>query len=95
MPEIRFKVEWPDGVQSICYSPSLIVQQYLEAGAEYSLEDFVTRSRTALQIGSDRVQAKFGFPCSLAMGQIQQIESIATQYRQLPDPKVCLVQFIQ
>ena len=95
MPEIRFKIEWPDGVQETCYSPSLVVQSYFEAGAEYPLDDFVERSRTALIEASDRVQAKYGFPCGLALGQLQEIETKATHYKTLSSPRVKLIQFIQ
>jgi uncharacterized repeat protein (TIGR04042 family) len=42
MPEIRFQIQWPDGTQEDCYSPSLVVQKYFEPNSEYGLEDFVT-----------------------------------------------------
>ncbi|MBE9028822.1 MSMEG_0570 family nitrogen starvation response protein [filamentous cyanobacterium LEGE 11480] len=94
MPEIRFKIEWPDGQQETCYSPSLIVQEYFEPGATYTLTDFVERSRTALNIASDRVKAKYGRPCGLAIGQLQTLESRATNYADLTSPQVKLIQFI-
>lgn len=95
MPEIRFQVEWPDGSQEICYSPSLVVKQYFTLQQEYALDNFVERSRTALQIASDRVQAKYGIPCGLALGQIQKIEAKASQYNHLSIPKVRFIQFIE
>ncbi len=95
MPEIRFQIEWPDGTQETCYSPSLVVKDYLIPGETYSLEDFVARSREALKIASDRVQAKYGYPCGLALGQLQEIETSANRYRGLQDPKVRAVQFIE
>ena len=94
MPEIRFQIQWPDGSEEICYSPSLVIQDYFEAGLAYDLNKFVERSRTALNIASDRVKAKYGSPCSLALGQLQSIETRATQYQDLDDPKVRLIQFI-
>ncbi|NJP09809.1 MAG: MSMEG_0570 family nitrogen starvation response protein [Leptolyngbyaceae cyanobacterium RU_5_1] len=72
--------KWPDGSQETCYSPSLIVKDDFTPGSEYTLEEFVARSRTALNIASDRVQAKSGMPCSLALGQLQKIETKAVQY---------------
>jgi uncharacterized repeat protein (TIGR04042 family) len=93
MPEIRFQVEWPDGSQESCYSPSLVVKEYFAPQQEYALDDFVERSRTALKIASDRVQAKYGMPCSLALGQILKIETKASQYNHLPQPKVRFIQF--
>ncbi|MEM9151565.1 MAG: MSMEG_0570 family nitrogen starvation response protein [Cyanobacteria bacterium P01_F01_bin.3] len=73
MPEIRFQIQWPDGSQETCYSPSLIVKDYFEVGQRYELDDFTQRSQEALTIASDRVKAKFGYPCSLALGQLQSI----------------------
>lgn len=95
MPEIRFQIEWPDGTQDTCYSPSLVVKDYFTPGETYSLEDFVTKAREALKIASDRVQAKYGYPCGLALGQLQEIEASATRYRDLPNPRVRAVQFIE
>ena len=94
MPEINFQIEWPDGYQEICYSPSLVVKEYFTPEHEYTLDEFVQRSRTALKIASDRVQAKYGMPCSLALGQIQKIELKANQYNHLAEPKVRFIQFI-
>ncbi len=95
MPEIRFLVEWPDGAKESCYSPSLIVKEYFTPNQDYSLTDFVERSRTALNIASDRVRAKYGRPCGLALGQLQQIEASAMKYHHLPEPKVRLLRFIE
>ncbi|NJL19923.1 MAG: MSMEG_0570 family nitrogen starvation response protein [Leptolyngbyaceae cyanobacterium SM1_3_5] len=95
MPEIRFKIQWCDGSQEICYSPSLIVKEYFTPNCEYDLKDFVERSRTALTIASDRVQAKYGKPCGLALGQLQEIETKAAQYAQLPQPKIRFLQFLE
>jgi uncharacterized repeat protein (TIGR04042 family) len=53
----------------------------------------VERSRTALNIASDRVKAKYGFPCGLALGQLQDIEAKAAQYVQLDHPKVKFIKF--
>lgn len=75
MPEIRFQIEWPNGTQEVCYSPSLIVKEYFNPGEQYDLDDFLRRSRESLTIASDRVKAKYGRPCGLALGQLQQIES--------------------
>ena len=95
MPEIRFLVQWPDGSQETCYSPSLIVKEYFTPNCDYDLNDFVQRSRTALTIASDRVAAKYGRPCGLALGQLHAIESRSTQFSQMAQPKVRLVQFIE
>ena len=95
MPEIRFQIQWPDGTQDLCYSPSLVVKEYFTPNTGYALDEFVTRSRTALQIASDRVQAKYGFPCGRAMSQMAHIEAIAARYGQHPHPVVQVLQFIE
>jgi uncharacterized repeat protein (TIGR04042 family) len=95
MPEIRFQIQWSDGSQDICYSPSLIVKEYFVPNTEYTLEDFVQRSQTALKIASDRVQAKYGMPCSLALNQLHQIETKAAQYQNLPQSTVQVIQFLE
>ena len=93
MPEINFKIQWPDGQQETCYSPSLVVKQYFEPGAIYTVSEFVEKSRASLTIASDRVQAKFGFPCSRALGQLRKIEATARTYESAPDSTVTFLQF--
>ena len=66
MPEMFFTVRWPDGGTTRCYSPSLVIEEHLVPGASYPVSDFVRRATHALAIASDRVEAKFGFPCSRA-----------------------------
>jgi uncharacterized repeat protein (TIGR04042 family) len=95
MPEIHFQIQWPDGTQETCYSPSLVVKDYFVPGCDYKLDDFVGRSRTAYKIASDRVQAKYGMPCGLALGQLQRIEQQATQFQILPMPTVRVIRFIE
>ncbi|MET0982675.1 MAG: MSMEG_0570 family nitrogen starvation response protein, partial [Telluria sp.] len=52
MPEMHFTVRWPDTTVDDCYSPSLVIKDYLNVGEHYSVSDFVERSRTALDIAS-------------------------------------------
>ncbi|MBD0267920.1 MSMEG_0570 family nitrogen starvation response protein [Pseudanabaena sp. FACHB-2040] len=95
MPEIRFRIEWPDGAQELCYSPSLVVKDYFAPQQSYDLHDFLQRSTEALQIASDRVQAKYGMPCNLALGQIQKIQATAKRYQNVPEAKVKLLGFLE
>ena len=99
MPEIRFQIEWPDGTQDLCYSPSLIVKDYFKPGESYDIQDFVDRSHTALTIASDRVQAKYGMPCGLALGQLQRIKETAIKYPRKSDDdsshRVKVLRFIE
>jgi uncharacterized repeat protein (TIGR04042 family) len=95
MPETRFKIHWPDGSEAICYSPSSIVKKYLELDRDYELADFVDRSQTALNIASDRVRAKYGRPCGLAIGQLAEIQSTAAQFSSQSQPIVRVIEFIE
>jgi uncharacterized repeat protein (TIGR04042 family) len=80
MPEMHFVVEWPDRSELRCYSPSLVVRDYLEVGRSYPRDEFVSRSREMLGIASERVKAKYGFYCTAAMDQLRAIEQRAAQY---------------
>ena len=95
MPQINFQILWPDGTEQICYSPSLIVKEYFQPNAEYELAEFVESARLSLNIASDRVKAKYGRPCGLAIGQLQDIEARAIEYQNLPNPKVKFIKFIE
>ena len=77
MPEMHFHVEWPNGRVDRCYSPSYVVEEHLAVGEAYAVEDFVSRARAALEIGSERVRARYGFACSSALDQLREIESVA------------------
>ena len=77
---MTFDVRWPDGQVQRCYSPSLVMHDYLTSGSDYTVADFVDRSATALQEASERVRAKFGFACTSAAATAEQITSAATQY---------------
>ena len=93
MPEMTFDIRWPDNSAEPCYSPSLVVREHLEVGAAYPLAEFVGRCRIALQIASDRVQAKYGFPCARAMAQLARIEQRAAAFADTPDAVVQIVAF--
>ena len=88
-----FDVRWPDNSTEPCYSPSLVVREHLEVGAAYPLPEFLGRCRTALQIASDRVQAKYGVPCARAMAQLQRLEGRAAAFAETPDPVVHILAF--
>lgn len=75
MPEVRFRIRWPDGAVEECYSPSSIVTEYLASGADYTVADFMGRARSALHQASRRVEQIYGRPCGLALGQIAQLEN--------------------
>ena len=85
MPEMRFLIRWPDGTRERCYSPSLVIRDYFVPGETYALADFLSLSRTALAIASDRVKAKYGVPCGRALAQLARIEATAARFASLPD----------
>lgn len=80
MPEMRFTVEWPDGQQESCYSPSLVIRELLTTGESYPVYEFMERTGAALRIASGRVRAKFGFYCSAAADQLKQLEEQAARF---------------
>jgi uncharacterized repeat protein (TIGR04042 family) len=80
MPEMTFDVQWPDGRVQRCYSPSLVMHDYLSAGSQYTVADFVDRSAAALAEASDRVRAKYGFACTSAAETGSQIATAAAGF---------------
>jgi len=73
MPEMTFTVQWPDGSVEECYSPSLVMHDHLDSGADYTVGDFLDRANGALDIASERVRAKYGFACTSAMAQKERL----------------------
>ena len=93
MPEMRFRVRWPDDSVSSCYSPSLVIKDYFEVGRSYTVADFVSRSREALTIASNRVKQKYGFACSAAADELESIESNAARFTDAQEQKVLVLGF--
>jgi len=59
----------------------------------YHLDDFVARSRQALTQASDRVQETYGFRCSSASEQLQEIEQKASQFEPVSNRQVQVLRF--
>jgi len=93
MPAMHFHLRWPDGSATRCYSPSLVIKDYLEPGARYALPDFLQRMHEALHIASERVRAKYGFACSMAMDTLAQIEGQAAPFQQQAGAQVAVTRF--
>src|SRR3954463_12216888 len=70
MPEMHYRLRWPDETEMTCYSPSLVIRDYFEPGADYALAEFLRRVREATHIASERVREKFGYACSRAHDQL-------------------------
>jgi uncharacterized repeat protein (TIGR04042 family) len=93
MPELHFRVRWPDGRQQRCYSPSRAVTEFLVAGESYALEDFVGRSRAALELASERVRRRYGVACTSAAAQLAEIERVAGAFEPGDGAVVTVVSF--
>jgi uncharacterized repeat protein (TIGR04042 family) len=93
MPIMHFHVRWPDASETRCYSPSLVVRDFLTPQQDYPLSDFLARTREALGIASERVRAKFGFACSQAMDQLAEIEDLARRFEAQPGATVTVLRF--
>ena len=72
---MHFLVEWPDGEQENCYSPSYVVEEHLAVGETYEAQDFLKRVAAALEIASERVRARYGYACSSALDQLAALEA--------------------
>jgi uncharacterized repeat protein (TIGR04042 family) len=94
MPEMRFLIRWPDGRRESCYSPSLIVRDYLSEGVSYRLDDFLARIRAALTIASERVRAKYGRACSLALQQLARTEAGAAPFAKAREARALCETFL-
>ena len=82
MPEVIFKVRWPDGKVEDCYSPSTVIFDFLKEGESYCLNDFVDLSTKALNLASERVVKKYGFRCTSADNQLAKILATADSFTQ-------------
>lgn len=74
MPEIHFRIRWPDGTDQQCYSPSSVILNHLSVGTKYTVADFMERARRSLSQASSRVEQIYGRPCSLALAQAEALE---------------------
>jgi uncharacterized repeat protein (TIGR04042 family) len=80
MPEVNFRVRWPDQSQTLCYSPSSTIRDAFVVGKAYAVDEFLQISRDALTLASQRVEQKYGYFCSSAMQQLDQIERRAAEF---------------
>lgn len=93
MPEMTFRVRWPDGTETSCYSPSLVIQDHFQPGEDYPVLEFLKKADTALSEASERVRARYGFPCSRALGQLQAIKQNCAQFNNSPDAQIRVLSF--
>jgi len=93
MPEMQYRLRWPDAVETDCYSPSLVIQDFFETGADYPLDDFLRRLREATAIAAERVRVKYGFPCPRALAQLRAIETHALRFKDQDQARVVMLSF--
>jgi uncharacterized repeat protein (TIGR04042 family) len=94
MPEMSFRIVWPDASEVDYYSPSLIVRDYFATGERLALPTFLQRAREAMSIASDRVQQKYGFPCSRARATIAAIERQAETFAAQDDARITVKELV-
>lgn len=80
MPEVTFRIRWPDDSVINAYSPSSTIKDALVAGHPYPVTEFVIRCRAALEHASARVAQRYGYGCGHAAAQIREIESTARRF---------------
>ena len=93
MPAMHYTLRWPDASETTCYSPSLVIQDFFQPGQAYALEEFISRLREATAIANERVQAKYGFVCSRAGGQLDQLETLVRRWTERQGAQVEVVGF--
>jgi uncharacterized repeat protein (TIGR04042 family) len=85
MPETLFRIRWPDGTVDHCYSPSSIIADHLKSSQNYTIADFMSLARRALNDASDRVAQIYGHPCSRALAQLDALDARQAQF---PDTSI-------
>ena len=91
MPEKTFTVQWPDGEEENCYSPSSTIDKFIEKGATYSLQEFLQRSSDGLNHASERVRQRYGFACSSAQDQLYRIQQKAKKFSDVENPMIKII----
>jgi uncharacterized repeat protein (TIGR04042 family) len=94
MPEMTFRVRWPDGEVDDCYSPSTVIREHLTPGVDYPLAEFHARARSALEAANARVRARFGMGCSGAINQLLEIDRRIASFSATPDATVRVESFL-
>jgi uncharacterized repeat protein (TIGR04042 family) len=88
MPELSFRLRWPDASETVNYSPSTIIKNYFNQGTSYEISDFLERARRALHAASARVEQTYGHPCARAQHSLASIEQHAAQFTEQQIVKV-------
>jgi len=89
VPELRFRIRWPDGSTLECTSPSTVIREFFNAGEELTVGELIDRSREAFDRASDRVVERYGFRCTAAAAQRDDILAYAERFE--PQARVRIV----
>ena len=89
MPEVRLKLEWPDGQSSTLYSPSTVILEYLKPGDSMRVSELESLGVTALRAASERVRARYGFACTRTDEEESQLRQSIASYK--PDQNVRVI----
>ena len=92
MPEVHFHVEWPDGEVTRCYSPSTVVLDYFQVGMELTVSELAGISEKALNHASSRVEARYGYRCTSAAAQRDDILRRARRFKDSDSTKILSVE---
>ena len=60
---------------------------------DYPVREFLEKADTALTDASERVRARYGFPCSRALGQLQAIRQTGAPFLNQSDAQVRILSF--
>ena len=80
MPEVRFRLEWPDGKSSTLYSPSTVILDYFRPGDSLLVAELEERGVQALRAASERVRARYGFACTRTDEEESQLRQWISHY---------------
>jgi uncharacterized repeat protein (TIGR04042 family) len=77
---MTFQIRWPDGAIQDCYSPSLVMHDFLADETSYPVEEFMSRAVAALTQAGERVKARYGMYCTSASAQIGALQQRSGGY---------------
>ncbi len=80
MPEVRLRLQWPDGAISDLYSPSTVILEHLRPGDQLAVGELSRRGEAALEQASERVRARYGFACTRADEERLKLQQAAAGY---------------
>jgi len=92
MPEMYLRLRWPDGAESVSYSPSSIIAEHFCAGERLEVQKFIDRARVALAAASDRVAERYGFACGRAAASLAELEARAARAADEPGAAVTILE---